>query len=67
MQATILLPCRHCCACERCLPFLSRCPVCRAPFDRYLLFEEEEEEEEEEGGDDDGMVVVVEQVDAAGR
>lgn len=46
-QAAVLLPCRHCCACERCLHYLTRCPVCRAPFSKYLLFDEAEEEGEE--------------------
>ena len=51
-QAAILLPCRHCCACERCLPFLGRCPVCRAPFQRYLLLDDDDDDdvvEQEEG------------------
>jgi len=36
---TVLLPCRHLCVCQTCMRHLDKCPVCRAPFSSYAVFE----------------------------
>jgi hypothetical protein len=33
----ILLPCRHLCVCSGCFERINLCPVCRAPFEAYLV------------------------------
>lgn len=56
----VLLPCRHACVCDGCMPRLQHCPMCRAfVMESFVLSqrppaEEEEEQEEynEEVGDE---------------
>jgi len=31
-KAVMLLPCRHLCVCEECLPKIDKCPLCRKPM-----------------------------------
>ena len=38
---TTLLPCRHLCVCCECLKHIDKCPVCRSPFDTYMVFDGE--------------------------
>uniref|UniRef100_A0A7S2SWX2 RING-type domain-containing protein n=1 Tax=Rhizochromulina marina TaxID=1034831 RepID=A0A7S2SWX2_9STRA len=35
---TILLPCRHLCVCRHCFRQIDKCPVCRTPFETYMVF-----------------------------
>lgn len=37
---TILLPCRHLCVCRHCFRQIDKCPVCRTPFETYMVFAE---------------------------
>lgn len=55
LTSLFLMPFFRCA--QVCLHFISKCPVCRCPFDKYLVFQREddgttharEEDEEEEG------------------
>ena len=41
IKDTTLLPCRHLCVCSECLKHIDKCPVCRAPFETYMVFDTE--------------------------
>ncbi|KAG7297622.1 hypothetical protein JYU34_018334 [Plutella xylostella] len=38
-----LLPCRHACLCEDCLPKLDKCPICRSMISSYFCIRNDEE------------------------
>ncbi|KAJ3431519.1 sbp (s-ribonuclease binding protein) family protein [Anaeramoeba flamelloides] len=39
-KEVILLNCCHLCVCKQCYPQIEKCPICRASFNSYILFNE---------------------------
>eukprot|EP00753_Platysulcus_tardus_P000046 PLAT10037.1.p2 GENE.PLAT10037.1~~PLAT10037.1.p2 ORF type:complete len:406 (+),score=208.11 PLAT10037.1:121-1338(+) len=44
-KAVVLLPCRHMCTCADCFLHVSKCPVCRSPFETYMQFKPQDDAE----------------------
>lgn len=53
---TVLLPCRHLCVCSECFRHVDKCPVCRSPFDNYVVLSGPEQAAEG-GGSTEGSAV----------